>query len=74
MSICAMVCAYTLGHMTLDDEAEAIAAEASDESGLNDRPIADPLVLAVCYLEKQLVPQRARRSRWVENRIAVLAT
>lgn len=69
MSICARVCATLWGAMDLDDEAEAIAAEASAESGLDDRPHCDPLVLAVCYLGLRLVPRRGRGSRLVEDRI-----
>lgn len=45
------------------EEAEALAREASEESGLDDRPNADPLVLAVCYLGLRLVPHRGRGAR-----------
>jgi Zn-dependent peptidase ImmA (M78 family) len=60
--------------MDLGEEAEAIARAASEESGLDDRPNADPLVLAVCYLELRLVPRRGRHSRLVEDRIVYPAT
>jgi hypothetical protein len=60
--------------MDLGEEAEAIAREASEESGLDDRPNADPLVLAACYLRLRLMPRRGRHSRLVENRIIYPAT
>lgn len=53
----------------LAEEAEGIAAHASQESGLDDRPNADPLILAVCYLGLQLVPRRGRGARLVGERI-----
>lgn len=40
----------------LGDEAEAIAWDASRDSGLDDRPRCDPAVLAVCYLGLRLCP------------------
>lgn len=55
--------------MDLAEEAEGIAAEASQQSGLDDRPNADPLVLAVCYLGLELVPRRGRGARLFNDRI-----
>ncbi len=51
------------------DEAEALAEGASQESGLDDRPNADPSVLAVAYLDLRLVPHRRRGSRLEDGRI-----
>lgn len=48
-------------------EAEAIAAQASSESGLDDRPHADPLVLAAAYLQLRLMPRRGRCSRLLDG-------
>lgn len=38
------------------DEAETLAWRASSDSGLDDRPNADPLIFAVCYLGLVLAP------------------
>lgn len=61
--------ALTIVVVDFDDEAEAIARHASEESGLDDRPNADPLVLAVCYLDLRLVPRRGRGARLTDRSI-----
>ena len=55
--------------MDLGDLAEGIAADASEDSGLDDRPHADPAILAVCYLGLRLVPSRTRGPCLIEDRI-----
>jgi hypothetical protein len=55
--------------MDLGETAEAIAAEASEDSGLDDRPNADPSVLAVAYLGLRLVPSRRLSACLIEDRI-----
>ena len=55
--------------MDLGEVAEAIAAEASEDSGRDDRPNADPSVLAVCYLGLRLVPSRRRSACLIEDRV-----
>jgi len=55
--------------MDLWKTAEAIAAEASRDSGLDDRPNADPSVLAVAYLGLRLVPSKTLGPCLIEDRI-----
>lgn len=55
--------------MGLLDDAEDLAAEATRKSGLDDRPIANPCVLAVCYLELRLIPRRRGGPRLEPGRI-----
>jgi hypothetical protein len=51
------------------EEAEALAESASIESGLDDRPHADPAVMAVAYCGLRLVPVRGSSARLVEDRL-----
>ena len=55
--------------MGMLEDAEDLAAHASAESGLDDRPHADPAVMAVCYCKLRLVPHRRRDARLVEDRL-----
>jgi hypothetical protein len=55
--------------MDLGELSEAIAAEASEASGLDDRPNADPSVLAVAYLGLRLVPSRTVGPCLIEDRV-----
>lgn len=55
--------------MSILDDAEDLAAEASAESGLDDRPAADPCVLAVSYCGLRLVPSAGSGARLVEGRV-----
>ena len=60
---------YRSKPMDLHDLAESIATEASEDSGLDDRPHADPAVLAVAYLGLRLVPSRTVGPCLIEDRI-----
>jgi hypothetical protein len=53
----------------LGEWAEDLAWAASEESGLTDRPDADPRVLAVCYLGLRLCPRPRAEARLVGSRI-----
>ena len=57
------------GGVDLGEVAESIASEASEDSGLDDRPHAEPSILAVCYLGLRLVPSRTRGPCLVEDRV-----
>lgn len=54
-----------MGH----DDCEALAQQASEDSGLSDRPDADPAVMAVGYCGLRLVPCHGSRARLVEDRL-----
>jgi hypothetical protein len=58
-----------MARMDLGEAAEAIAAEASEGSGLDDRPRADPSVLAVAYLGLRLVPSSRLHACLIEDRV-----
>jgi hypothetical protein len=51
----------------LAEAAESIARETSENSGLDDRPNADPMLIAVSYLGLRLVPRQMRGARLVND-------
>ncbi len=51
------------------DDAEDLAAHTSQASGADDRPHADPGVIAVGYCELRLTPGDGRGARLVGDRI-----
>lgn len=53
----------------IEDEAEALATDASEQSGLDDRPNADPAVMAVCYCGLRLVPHSSKAARLVGDQL-----
>ncbi len=50
-----------------EDEAEEVARQASEESGLDDRPRCDPRVLAAGYLGLELLPWPRTPPRLVDG-------
>lgn len=50
-----------------EDDCEALALEVSRESGLDDRPDADPCVIAACWAGLELRPEPGAKARLADG-------